>query len=359
MTSLPNDIKYILPAEWEPQDCVQLTWAHEDTDWRPYMEDITAVLIRLAATIAKYERVLIAARDAETVATLLSDKLSRKVMENIFIVKCDNNDTWARDHAFITLVPVHRNDPEALPRLLDFRFNGWGEKFPADKDNAVNATLYDRAVLRGEYIDCGDFVLEGGSVESDGRGTVFTTSHCLLAPHRNQPLSREKIEQQLLRRLAAKRIVWLDHGSLIGDDTDGHIDTTVRLAPNDTLLYICCDDTDDPQYDDFKALERQLLGLRTIDGNPYRLLPLPMPAAIYDGGERLPATYANFLIINGAVIMPTYAQQSKDEEAARTLQQAFPDRRIIGVDARTVIRQHGSLHCLTMQYPKGTLMPMI
>lgn len=355
MTTLPNDYKYFLPAEWHQQDCVQLTWAHRDTDWQPYLDDITRTLVQLAAAIAKHETVLIAARDAEEVATLLSHELSYEAMKNVRIVKCDNNDTWARDHAFITLLPTQCDDKNALPRLLDFHFNGWGEKFAADKDNAINATLRKRCVLQGEYIDNGDFVLEGGSIESDGCGTVFTTSQCLLAPHRNQPLSREDIEKELLRRLAAKRIVWLDHGSLIGDDTDGHIDTTVRLAPNDTLLYMLCDNLADPQYADFKALEQQLRGLQTIGGKPYRLLPLPMPGAIYDGDDRLPATYANFLVINGAVIVPTYAQPDNDRKAMKTIQTAFPDRDIIGIDARTVIRQHGSLHCLTMQYPAGAL----
>lgn len=350
-----NDKEYVLPAEWEPQDCVQLTWAHGDTDWSPYLDDITAVLTRLAETIAKYERVLVVARDAEEVATHLSRELDFGTMSNIFIVKCDNDDTWARDHAFITLMPAQRDGHKALPRLLDFRFNGWGEKFRADKDNAINATLYNKGVLRGTYTDCNDFVLEGGSIESDGRGTVFTTSQCLLAPHRNQPLDRAEIEQRLRQRLCAERVVWLDYGTLIGDDTDGHIDTIVRTAPDDTLVYVACDDPDDPQYSDFKALEDQLRGLCTLSGEPYRLLPMPMPDAIYDGDGRLPATYANFVIINGAVIVPTYAQPKKDREAMETVRRAFPDREIVGLDARTVIRQHGSLHCLTMQFPKGVM----
>ena len=199
------------------------------------------------------------------------------------------------------------------------------------------------------------FVLEGGSIESDGKGTIFTTSQCLLAPHRNQPFTQQDIEKQLLNFFHAKRIVWLDHGNLVGDDTDGHIDTIVRVAPHDTLLYVGCDDAEDEQYADFQALEKQLKGLLTYEGYPYRLLRLPMPDAIYDDDERLPATYANFLIINGAVIYPTYGQPEKDEEARRQIQLAFPDREIIGVDSRTIIRQHGSIHCLTMQLPEGTI----
>ena len=177
-----------------------------------------------------------------------------------------------------------------------------------------------------------DFVLEGGSIESDGKGTVFTTSQCLLAPNRNQPLSKEGIEDYLKRVLCAERIVWLDHGNLIGDDTDGHIDTIVRIAPDDTILYVKCDDYKDEQFQDFEALESQLQCLRTKEGKPYRLLPLPMPKAMYDDGDRLPATYANFLIINGAVLVPTYNQPELDKKAMEIIQQAFPDREIVGID---------------------------
>jgi agmatine/peptidylarginine deiminase len=211
--------------------------------------------------------------------------------------------------------------------------------------------------------DHDDFVLEGGSIESDGKGTVFTTEGCLMAPHRNQPLTRDEIEQELRFRLKAKRIVWLHHGALKGDDTDGHIDTIVRIAPDDTLLYHKCYDSGDEQYEDFQALEQELMSLRTIDGKPYRLIPLPQPVAIYqtvtdDDGlettERLPATYANFLIINGAVIVPTYGQPELDDAACNAIRDAFPDREIIPIDSRSIIRQHGSIHCCTMQIPLTT-----
>ena len=198
-----------------------------------------------------------------------------------------------------------------------------------------------------------DFVLEGGAIESDGRGTIFTTTGCLMAPNRNQPLTQQEIETRLKAYLGAERIVWIDHGSLIGDDTDGHIDTLVRICPDDTLLYVGCNDTDDEQYADLQLMEQQLKSLRTMEGKPYRLMKLPMPHPIYDGEDRLPATYANFLIINGAVLVPTYDQPDLDAEALRIVGEAFPDRDIIGIDCRPVIRQHGSLHCCTMQYPMG------
>ena len=340
---------YILPAEWYTQSCVQLTWPHEDTDWRDYLDDITETFVQIAKAVAHYEPLVIAAKYPERVREVLAESLNDDEMARVSIYECDNNDTWARDHAFITLVSTI--DASASCRLLDFRFNGWGEKFAADKDNRINRTLYDKGVFSGERVDYDDFVLEGGSIESDGRGTVLTTSVCLMAPHRNQPMTQPEVETVLKERLCARKIVWLDYGQLIGDDTDGHIDTIVRVCPDNTLLYVGCDDENDPQYADLKALENQLQQATDADGRPYRLLKLPMPDALYDDGDRLPATYANFLIINGAVIVPTYNQEENDARALELVAEAFPGYDIIGIDSQTIVRQHGSIHCLTMQYP--------
>ena len=345
---------YILPAEWHRQSCVQLTWPHEDTDWLPYLDDITETFVQIAKAVAHYEPLVIAAKHPDAVRAELEESLSDEEMENVRIYECDNNDTWARDHAFITLIPTAEGSGKnavASCRLLDFRFNGWGEKFAADKDNLINRTLFGDGVFAGERVDYDDFVLEGGSIESDGRGTVLTTSVCLMAPNRNQPLSQAEVEKVLKERLCARKIVWFDYGQLIGDDTDGHIDTIVRLCPDNTLLYVGCDDESDPQYADLHALEQQLKAATDADGKPYRLLRLPMPDALYDDGDRLPATYANFLIINGAVIVPTYAQEENDARALALVAEAFPGYDIIGIDSRTIVRQHGSIHCLTMQYP--------
>ena len=341
---------YILPAEWYTQSCVQLTWPHEDTDWRDYLDDITETFVQIAKAVAHYEPLVIAAKYPERVREVLAESLNDDEMARVSIYECDNNDTWARDHAFITLVSTI--DASASCRLLDFRFNGWGEKFAADKDNRINRTLYDKGVFSGERVDYDDFVLEGGSIESDGRGTVLTTSVCLMAPHRNQPMTQPEVETVLKERLCARKIVWFDYGHLIGDDTDGHIDTIVRVCPDNTLLYVGCDDENDPQYADLKALENQLQQATDADGRPYRLLKLPMPDALYDDGDRLPATYANFLIINGAVIVPTYNQEENDARALELVAEAFPGYDIIGIDSQTIVRQHGSIHCLTMQYPE-------
>ena len=313
--------RWRLPAEWESQSMVQLTWPHAKTDWAPMLDEITETYEEMAAAIRQYEELL--------------------------VVGEPNNDTWARDHGFITLV-----DDEGGAKLLDFCFNGWGEKFEAALDNAINRRIYDEGKVKGEYVDCLDFVLEGGSIESDGEGTIFTTSCCLLAPHRNQPMTKTEIEERLKRDLCAERVLWIDYGHLVGDDTDGHIDTLVRIAPNYTLLYIGCDDEADEQYDDLKKMEEQLKTFRTLDGKPYKLVKLPSPRPIYEDGERLPATYANFLIINGAVLVPTYNQPDLDAEAMKLIGEVFPDRKIIGIDCRSVIKQHGSLHCCTMQYPR-------
>lgn len=342
-----NDTKYTMPAEWACQSAIQLTWPHPRTDWREYLDDISATYVEMADAITRHEGLIVVTPEPENVMIQLKERLTDCQLSRVILHKCDTNDTWARDHGFITLT----NGKEK--RLLDFRFNGWGDKFPAELDNAINRSLYINKVVDGEYVDNNDFVLEGGSIESDGQGTVFTTSQCLLAPHRNQPMTRPEIEQKLKDTLGADRVLWIDHGHLEGDDTDGHIDTLVRTAPNDTLLYIGTDDTTDSHYAELSLMEAELKALRTADGRPYRLLRLPMPRPIYDGEDRLPATYANFLIINGAVIYPTYAQPDNDAEAARVIAEAFPDRELIGIDSRTVIRQHGSLHCCTMQYPSS------
>jgi agmatine/peptidylarginine deiminase len=323
------------PAEWEPQSAVQLTWPHEQTDWAPILNEITEVYMQMAHAIAEREQLIIV---SPMPLPTFSD-------QHIIIITAPTNDTWARDHGFITV------EEEGRKKLLDFKFNGWGEKFAADLDNGINRHLYIANILQGDYESHLDFVLEGGSIESDGKGTIFTTTHCLMAPHRNQPLTQQQIEHKLKLLLGAKRIVWIDYGHLTGDDTDGHIDTLVRIAPNDTLLYVGCDDPQDEQFAGLKAMELQLQALRTTDDKPYRLILLPMPDAIYDeDGERLPATYANYLVINGAVLYPTYNQKSNDDAAAIAIQEAFPDRELIGIDCRAVIRQHGSLHCCTMQY---------
>ena len=311
------------------------------------LEEVQKCFTRIAAEIAKRELLLIVTPEPDTVRQQIADKVR---MENVRFALCDTNDTWSRDHGAITLL-----DEEGKARLLDFTFNGWGLKFASDKDNLITRRLVKDGHLRGEYTNRLGFVLEGGSIESDGRGTLLTTSECLLSPNRNGEMNREEIEAYLCSVLHVRKVLWLEHGYLAGDDTDSHVDTLARLCPDDTIAYVRCTDTEDEHYPALRRMEEQLKTFRTPDGNPYRLLPLPWPDTIVEDGERLPATYANFLVMNGAVLYPTYAQPENDTRAKEVLTLAFPGREIVGVDCRPLIRQHGSLHCVTMQYPVGVI----
>lgn len=332
-----------LPSEWEKQSYIQLTWPHAGTDWAYMLPEVEECFLKLATEIASRQPLLL-------VAPEFPEKLNDfKYKDNLTFVQCNTNDTWARDHAFITMKDRHGD-----PQLFDFCFNGWGMKFAADKDNLINSKLFSKHILNGDYVNKRDFVLEGGSIESDGNDTLLTTSLCLLAPNRNDTKSRHEIEKYLKETFNLKQVLWLDYGFLAGDDTDSHVDTLARLCPDNTITYVKCLDNNDEHYSALLAMEKQLESFRTLDGKPYRLLPLPMPEAIYDeNGERLPATYANFLIMNDAVLYPTYNQQENDLEAAKVLSSAFPGREIVGIDCRALIKQHGSLHCVTMQYPES------
>lgn len=335
-----------LPAEWEPQSGIQLTWPHARTDWAYMLDEVQACFVRIATEIAKREPLLIVTPEPEAVRSQIEAHVP---MDAVRFALCDTNDTWARDHGAITLIGPNG------PQLLDFTFNGWGLKFAANHDNLITRHLYNQHHLQGQYINCLGFVLEGGSIECDGQGTLLTTSECLLSPNRNGEMDQKDIDAFLRKTLHLQQVLWLDHGYLAGDDTDSHIDTLARLCPNDTIVYMHCTDPTDEHYDALCRMEEQLKTFRTFTGDPYRLLSLPWPDAIIDNGERLPATYANFLVINGAVLYPTYAQPQNDAQAASVLSMAFPDREIIGIDCRPLICQHGSLHCVTMQYPAGVM----
>lgn len=333
-----------LPAEWAPQRGVQLTWPHAQTDWAYMLEEVQACFANIAREIARRELLLIVTPEPEQVRQQISGCVN---MDNVRFMPCDTNDTWARDHGPITLI-----DPDGRPLLFDFKFNGWGLKFAADKDNLITRRTLEAGLLQGTYVNRLNFALEGGSIESDGRGTLLTTSECLLSPNRNGQMNRTEIEAYLKEQFNLRQVLWLDHGYLAGDDTDSHVDTLARLCPDDTIAYVRCTDTADKHYEALHLMEEQLKTFRTPEGKPYRLLPLPMADAIVEDGERLPATYANFLVMNGAVLYPTYNQPANDAQAAQVLQEAFPGREVVGIDCRALIRQHGSLHCVTMQYPE-------
>ena len=333
----------IFPAEWAPQQFVQLTWPHADTDWAYMLDEVQVCFRNIAHEIAQRQRLLIVAPDIEDVRRQIANDVN---MANVTLVELPSNDTWARDHGGITIFE------DGKPVVLDFQFNGWGLKFASDKDNLITERLHRGGHLFGELRNCRNFTFEGGSIESDGEGTLLTTSECLLSPNRNATMSRNDIEKYLLDVLGAKQMLWLDHGYLAGDDTDSHIDTLARLCPNNTILYVKCDDEADEHYEALRLMEEQLKTFRTLNGEPYRLIALPMARPAFEDDERIPATYANYLVINGAVLVPTY-DTDLDAIALSQVQQAFPEHEIVGIDCQALIRQHGSLHCVTMQYPSN------
>jgi agmatine deiminase len=335
-----------LPAEWEPQDGVLLAWPHEDSDWHPYLEAVQPVFAEIVCQISRFEQVVVAAPVPDEVREQIAQAGAH--MERVRIHQVETNDTWARDFGPITI------EEEGSPKLLNFGFNGWGLKFPSDLDNRINKTLQGMGVWKAPLETVG-LILEGGSIESDGRGTILTTEECLLNDNRNPHLTREEIEEELHGLFGTDRFLWLANGYLAGDDTDSHVDTLARLCPDDTIAYVRCDDPEDEHYPALSAMEEEIRAFRTRDGKPYRMIPLPWPAERVDeDGTRLPATYANYLVINGAVLVPTY-EDKNDQPALHAIAQAFPGRKIVGINCLPLILQHGSLHCVTMQLPKGTL----
>ncbi|MCF0187786.1 MAG: agmatine deiminase family protein, partial [Bacteroidaceae bacterium] len=249
-----------LPSEWALQSGIQLTWPHAKTDWAYMLDEVKACYHKLAKEIASRQTLLIVTPDVEHTQTELQTCLSKAEMKNVRFFECPTNDTWARDHAFITL----KNENECL--LADFRFNGWGQKFAANYDNQICRRLVDAGLLNGHYVNCQDFVLEGGSIESDGCGTLLTTTECLTAPNRNEPMDKAEIEGYLVKLFNLKQVLWLDHGYLAGDDTDSHIDTLARICPNDTITYVQCLDKEDEHYEALHLMEEQLKTFRTLEG---------------------------------------------------------------------------------------------
>ncbi|MBY8966796.1 agmatine deiminase family protein [Algiphilus sp. NNCM1] len=336
----------LLPAEWAPQAAVQLTWPHADGDFGPMLDAAHDQFLRLAVAIAEATPLLVVVPDRPEARR--AELLARGVVpERLQMVALPSNDVWARDHGPIT---VWRDDGW---QHLDFRFDGWGGKFDATLDNALTAQLAEQGRLPGMTASV-DWVLEGGSIESDGAGTILTTARCLLDTARNPGATREGVEALLRDQLGAQRVLWLAHGDLLGDDTDGHIDTLARFCSPDCIAYQACDDPSDAHFNTLRAMADELGALRTAQDKPYQLIPLPLPAAVFDpeDGHRLPAGYANFLISNALVLVPTYDDPA-DAIALERLQAAFPRHRVQGVDCRTLIRQHGSLHCVTMQIPSS------
>jgi agmatine/peptidylarginine deiminase len=336
------------PAEWENQSAILIAWPNEHTDWAPRLGEVEDTYVALAAAIARFQPVLICVAD-DDLQTYAEARLrsARVDMSRVrFVANVEYDDTWLRDSGPVTL----RHDSRF--KLLDFRFTGWGGKFEASRDDRLVGELSGLNLFHNYFVQSIDFALEGGAIETDGAGTLLTTWRCL---HERHPdASREELTRKLGGWLHQDRVLWLDHGYLEGDDTDAHIDTLARFAPGDAIVFQACDDPNDSHYAELKAMADEIAALRTRDGRPYRLFPLPWAKPIVDEGRRLAASYANYLIVDGAVLIPAYGDEA-DDKAAQVIAAAHPGREVVQVPCRPLIWQNGSLHCITMQLPEGLL----
>ena len=335
------------PAEWEPQSAILLAWPNADTDWADRLGEVEDTYIALVAAITRFQPALVCVADADVEAYARARLSSARIpMERVRFIEVPYDDTWLRDSG-----PISLREGDGF-RLLDFRFTGWGGKFDATQDDQLVERLDQMGIFSRSARQSIDFALEGGAIETDGAGTLLSTWTCL--GERHPGADREALGRQLAGWLAQERVLWLEHGRLEGDDTDAHIDTLARFAAVDAIVYQACDDPGDSHYAGLQAMAAELAALRTADGHPYRLFALPWARPVIDQGRRLAASYANFLIVNGAVLMPAYDDPA-DAQAVAVLQQAFPDREIVPVPCRPLIWQNGSLHCVTMQLPAGLL----
>ncbi len=338
---------FIMPAEWSPQAAVQITWPHPDTDWAPRLAGVLEVFSRIVVETSRHEDVLVACHNSQVLAGCRRQlEKDGADMARCHLHVVPSNDSWTRDFGPITV-----RHPDGRRKLLDFGFNAWGLKFPADLDNQITRRLHALGAYGPLPLGIQGMILEGGSIDSDGSGTILTTSACLLSPNRNPQWSREEITGQLCELLGAERIFWLQSGYLEGDDTDAHIDTLARFCSTGTIAYQSCDDPVDTHFAPLQQMAAELASFSQEDGQPYHLIPLPWPQARFDStGTRLPLSYANFLILNNAVLLPGY-EDPMDAVAAERLAGAFPGREIVIVPCLELVHQHGSLHCVTMQIP--------
>jgi agmatine/peptidylarginine deiminase len=336
------------PNEGELPCAVLLAWPHEQTDWLPWLTEINHCYRDFVTHLSQHAQVLLLCRDdshRQQIQHLLEVTDAR--LATIEFHTATYNDTWIRDYGPITIL---RDDK---PHLLNFQFNAWGGKYQASADNAVNTHLQQQGLFTAELLNL-ETVMEGGSIDTDGHGSLLTTSQCLITDTRNVQMQKPQWEQLFADRFGIKQTLWLDHGGLIGDDTDSHVDMLARFCDPNTIAYTCCEDESDVHFEPLQQMQQQLAAFTSISGQPYRLVGLPLPKAIIDHGERLPASYANFLILNKAVFVPCYDDPA-DEIALSRLQECFPEHQIIGVRARALIQQYGSLHCATMQIPISAL----
>lgn len=319
---MSNSDKIRAFGEWEDQELLMLSIPHINSDWAEYLDEILDSYEELVKAVSKYQKVLL-------IAPNLSDFDRFKKFDNCEFLQIDTDDTWIRDYGAID---VRRGD-EIIS--YDFKFNAWGGKFNSNKDNMVNKKLFEHFGTKLEEID---LILEGGSIDFNGDGVMLTTTECLLNDNRNR-LSKDELEIKLKDLFGLNKIVWLNHGFIKGDDTDSHVDTLARFIDKNTVAYAACYDKSDEHYEELNLMKQEL------ETAGFNLVALPLPKPVIYEGKRLGATYCNFIFINNAVIVPTYADKVTDEYAINALKSALPNKDIIGVDSRVFIRQNGSLHC--------------
>jgi len=328
-----------LPAEWEEQDSILMVFPHKNSDWASDMQSAQSVFLRMASSISATQKLILVCHDVDETKNFFC------YHDRISFVKLDTNDTWIRDFGPITV--YHDNERE----LIDFQFTGWGGKYKATLDNSITKSLHDKWHFMLSPLLHSNLVLEGGSIESDGKGTLMTTKKCLLNPNRNPHLNQTQIEDKIKALLGIKRFLWLEHGELEGDDTDAHIDTLARFIDEDTIAYVTCEDKKDSHFLKLKKMEKELKSFRTFENKPYRLFPLPLPSAKTKDGKRLAATYANFLITNKSILLPIY-DDYHDKSMIALFKELYPTREIIPINALRLIEEGGSIHCSTMQVVK-------
>ena len=346
-----------MPPEWAPHLACYLAWPHNRDTWPGKFDVIPPIYADMVAAIARFEPVRLMVNDEtqiDEVRATIRGALRRRgdsdeaVVRAVDIFHLPTNDAWARDHGPIFLNRCAADSPAGPNQIaLDWRFNSWGEKYGAfDLDDVVPQKLGRRYGF--EVIEPG-IVLEGGSIDVNGAGSLLTTESCLLNPNRNPTLSRAEIEDYLRTYLGVTNVLWLGDG-IAGDDTDGHIDDLARFVAHDTVVTVLEDDPADVNYPVLRDNLKRMRAMRDQDGRPFKIETLPMPPAVIYDGTRLPASYANFYIANGAVLMPAF-ESARDAVAAATLSRLFPDRRVVGVPSTDLVWGLGSVHCLSQQHP--------
>ena len=342
-----HEEKIELPAEWEPQSATLLTWPHIDSDWNEHINEVENVYLEICKAISRHQKLLIVCRDEKLKDSIINKFDINKISTGSYLIlTCNYNDTWCRDYGPLTV----RCD--GTLELRNFIFNGWGNKRPAKFDNLVTQHLHKQEVFGSIELQNYDFILEGGSIDSDGHGTILTTSRCTLKRHPEK--NKTDLELLFKKYLGAKKVHWIDHGELLGDDTDGHIDMLARFVNPKTIVYSACNDKSNPNYESMKKMQDELSSLQQDNGESYHLIPIVLPKPKTNNGQTLPASYINFLITNQTVLVPTY-DDPQDHVALEIFKQCFPNRDVVGINSNTLITQNGSLHCATMQIPAGVL----